>query len=49
MQKASSSNKIKILSLKAKVHELKDKLENIELEQVFYDSDIVRGLLKELA
>ena len=46
-QKASSSDKVTILSLEAKVHELEGKLDDLELEQVFHDSDAVGGLLEE--
>ena len=42
-QKASSVDKDTILSLKAKVRELEGKLDNLELEQVFHDSDAVGG------
>ncbi len=42
-QKASSINKVKILSLEAKVCKLKGKLEDIKLEQVFHDSDVIKG------
>ena len=48
-QKASFFDKVKILSLEAKVCELKDKLKGLELEQVFHNSDAVEGLLEELA
>ena len=37
-QKASSFDKDTILSLEAKVRELKGKLEDLELEQAFHDS-----------
>ncbi len=46
-QKASSVDKVQILSLEVKVHELEGKLDDLELEQVFYDSDVIGGLLKE--
>ncbi|RGB22515.1 hypothetical protein C1646_775962 [Rhizophagus diaphanus] len=46
-QKASSADKIKILSLEAKVHELEGKLDDLELEQVLHDSNAVGGLLEE--
>ena len=45
-QKVSSADKIKILSLKAKVCELEGKLDDLELER---DSHIVGGLLEKLA
>ena len=47
-QKASSTDKIKILSLEAKVRELEDKLKNIDLERIYHDLDVVEGLLEEL-
>ncbi|GBB87191.1 hypothetical protein RclHR1_13630001 [Rhizophagus clarus] len=47
-QKASSLDKIKILSLEVKISELEGKLENLELEQVFYDLNINGGILEEL-
>ncbi len=37
MQKASSINKVKIFSIKAKISELEGKLKNIELERIYYD------------
>jgi hypothetical protein len=40
-QKVSSLDKIKILSLEAKVGELESKLEDIELEQAFHDLNAV--------
>ena len=46
-QKASSSDKVTILSLEVKVRELEGKLDDLELEQVFHDSDAVGGLLEE--
>ena len=45
-QKASSADKVKILSLEAKVVELEGKLLDLELER---DSHIVGGLLEEPA
>ena len=48
-QKASSSNKVTILSLKAKIVELEGKLEDLKLDQEFHDSNVVGGLLEELA
>ncbi|CAG8748736.1 hypothetical protein GLOIN_2v1781868 [Rhizophagus irregularis DAOM 181602=DAOM 197198] len=47
VQKASFTNKIKIFSFEAKVYELEDKLDDLELEQVFHDPDAVGGLLEE--
>ncbi|RIA99090.1 hypothetical protein C1645_811825 [Glomus cerebriforme] len=46
-QKASSADKIKILSLKAKVRELEGKLDDLKLEQVLHNSNVVEGLLEE--
>ena len=40
-QKASFSDKITIFSLEAKIVELEGKLDDLELEQVFHDSDAV--------
>src|SRR6266542_3415474 len=48
-QKASSVDKVKILSLEAKVVELEGKLDDLKLEQALHDSNTVRGLLEELA
>ena len=48
-QKASSYDKVKILSLEAKIVELEGKLEYLELEQVFHDSNAMEGLLEEPA
>ena len=48
-QKASSVDKVKILSLKTKVVELKGKLEDLKLNLVFHDSNVVRGVIEEPA
>ncbi|RGB25848.1 hypothetical protein C1646_771186 [Rhizophagus diaphanus] len=48
-QKASSADKIKILSLETKVCELEGKLDDLELKQVFYDSNAVGGMIEDLA
>ena len=48
-QKASSVDKVKILSLETKVVELEGKLDDLELEQALHDSDAVGGLLEKLA
>src|SRR6266487_682356 len=48
-QKASSADKVKILSLKTKVVELESKLEDLKLDLVFYDSNVVGGVIEELA
>src|SRR6185437_5877479 len=46
-QKASSSNKVTILSLETKVVELEGKLEDLKLDPMFRDSNVVGGLLEE--
>src|SRR5881275_3257148 len=43
-QKASSSDKVTILSLETKVVELEGKLEDLKLNLVFYDSNVVGGV-----
>ncbi len=48
-QKASSADKIKILSLKTKVRELEGKLEDIDLERTYHDLDVMGGAVEELA
>ncbi|GBB94353.1 hypothetical protein RclHR1_02340010 [Rhizophagus clarus] len=48
IQKASFADKIKILSLEAKVCELEGKLDDLELEQAPHDSNAVKGFLEEL-
>src|SRR2546429_6581071 len=48
-QKASSADKVKILSLETKVVELEGKLEDLKLNLVFHDSNIVRGVIEEPA
>src|SRR5438270_276082 len=48
-QKASSSDKVTILSLEAKVRELEGKLEDIDLECTYHDLDAVGGLIEERA
>ena len=45
-QKASS---IKILFLEAKIHKLEGKLDDLKLEQVLHDSNVVGGVIEELA
>ena len=47
-QKASSADKVKILSLETKVVELEGKLEDLKLDLVFHDSNIVGGMIEEL-
>src|SRR6266540_2782237 len=48
-QKASSINKVKILSLETKVFELEGKLEDLKLDLMFHDSNVVRGVIEEPA
>src|SRR6266542_2309416 len=48
-QKASSADKVQILSLETKIHELEGKLEDIDLERTYHDLDIIRGVIEELA
>ena len=42
-QKASSSDKVTILSLEAKIVELEGKLKDIDLERIYHDLDAVGG------
>ena len=49
MQKASSSDKVEILSLEAKVRELEGKLEDLKSDLMFHDSDIMGGMIEESA
>ncbi|CAB4381204.1 unnamed protein product [Rhizophagus irregularis] len=46
-QKASSANKIQILSLEAKIRELEGKLENIDLERTYHNLDVMGGVVEE--
>ena len=48
-QKASSADKVKILSLETKVVELEGKLEDLKLDPVFHDSNVVGGVIEEPA
>src|SRR2546429_3867104 len=48
-QKASSADKVKILSLETKVVELEGKLEDLKLDPVFHDSNVVGGVVEEPA
>ena len=48
-QKASFSNKVTILSLEAKIVELEDKLEDIDLERTYYDLDVMGGVIEKPA
>ncbi len=49
IQKASSSDKVTILSLEAKIVELKGKLKDIDLEHIYYDLNVMGGMIEELA
>ncbi|CAB4389730.1 unnamed protein product [Rhizophagus irregularis] len=42
-QKASSADKVQILSLETKIHELEGKLEDIDLERTYHDLDAMGG------
>jgi hypothetical protein len=46
-QKASSADKIQILSLEVKVRELESKLEDIDLERTYHDWDAIGGVIEE--
>src|ERR1044071_3372363 len=48
-QKALSADKIKILSLEAKVCELEGKLEDLKPDPIFHDSDVMGGVIEEPA
>src|SRR4051794_39454206 len=48
-QKASSADKVQILSLETKIRELESKLEHIDLERTYHDLDIIGGVVEELA
>src|SRR6266498_4627229 len=48
-QKASSVNKVKIISLETKVVELEGKLEDLKLDLMFHDSNVVGGVIEEPA
>ncbi|CAB4473745.1 unnamed protein product [Rhizophagus irregularis] len=47
VQKASSADKIQILSLETKIRELEGKLEDIDLECTYHDLDIMGGVIEE--
>ena len=47
-QKASSIDKIKILSFETKIIKLEDKLEDLKLDSVFHDLNTIREVIKEL-
>jgi hypothetical protein len=42
-QKASSADKVQILSLETKIRELEGKLEDIDLERTYHDLDVMGG------
>ncbi|RGB22204.1 hypothetical protein C1646_776467 [Rhizophagus diaphanus] len=48
-QKASSADKVQILSLETKVRELEGKLDDLKLDQVLHDSNVVGGLIDKPA
>src|SRR6266480_1539771 len=48
-QKASSADKVKILSLETKVVELEGKLKDIDLERTYHDLDVMGGMIEEPA
>ena len=48
-QKASSADKVKILSLETKVVELEGKLEDIDLERTYHDLDVIGGVIEKPA
>ncbi|RGB33326.1 hypothetical protein C1646_761855 [Rhizophagus diaphanus] len=48
-QKASSADKVQILSLETKIRELEGKLEDIDLERTYHDLDVMGGVVEEPA
>ncbi|POG58039.1 hypothetical protein GLOIN_2v1790954 [Rhizophagus irregularis DAOM 181602=DAOM 197198] len=46
-QKASSADKVQILSLEVKIRELEGKLEDIDLERTYYDLDVMGGVIEK--
>src|SRR2546423_7634038 len=48
-QKASSVDKVQILSLKTKIRELEGKLEDIDLERTYHDLNVMGGVIEEPA
>src|SRR5256884_617098 len=48
-QKASSVDKVQILSLETKIRELEGKLEDIDLERAYHDLDVMGGVVEEPA
>ncbi|CAB4487779.1 unnamed protein product [Rhizophagus irregularis] len=47
-QKASSTDKVQILSLETKIRELEGKLEDIDLECTYHDLDVMGGVIEKL-
>ena len=47
--KASSADKVQILSLETKIRELEGKLEDIDLERTYHDLDVMGGVIEEPA
>ncbi|CAB4381185.1 unnamed protein product [Rhizophagus irregularis] len=47
VQKASSDDKVQILSLETKIRELEGKLEDIDLERTYHDLDVMGGVIEE--
>ncbi|CAB4388591.1 unnamed protein product [Rhizophagus irregularis] len=48
-QKASSADKVQILSFETKIRELEGKLEDIDLERTYYNLDVTGGVVEEPA
>ncbi|CAB4382865.1 unnamed protein product [Rhizophagus irregularis] len=48
-QKASSADKVQILSLETKIRELEGKLEDIDLERTYHDLDAMGGELAQIS
>ncbi|GBC29624.2 hypothetical protein GLOIN_2v1783038 [Rhizophagus irregularis DAOM 181602=DAOM 197198] len=46
-QKASSADKVQILSLETKIRELEGKLEDIDLERTYHDLDVMGEVIEE--
>ncbi|RGB22342.1 hypothetical protein C1646_776254 [Rhizophagus diaphanus] len=46
-QKASSADKIQILSLETKIRELEGKLKDIDLERTYHDLDVIGGVVEK--
>ncbi|CAB4378494.1 unnamed protein product [Rhizophagus irregularis] len=46
-QKASSADKVQILSLETEIRELEGKLEDIDLERTYHDLDVMEGMIEE--